>query len=389
MSRRAALRPAAREALRLRAWALPLLAGAPATLPPAAGAQGWSVFLAIERCALPLRDALAAADLLDAADEAARAALDERAVNEAMHVLALRREAAEVAALLRRHGWEAVVLKGGATVLGGGRELDVLDLDLLLPPGQARALAAVLDREGYERDEADLPPGAPNRHQLAGRMRPGGMTVEVHEDLAPVGHHPGAAEGTLPLPVAGLRRLRSAVHLWHVLTHGTLHHPERRGALRDLLVAASAAAWCSPAELAEVAGWVAAHPRAEVLGRMLAMARALAAGGPVPDRFAREAATAYLLYAFTTRHHPPTALLLALGRTAHSLASGAGEYGRLWVGTHVSAFSRGYAGERRIDRVLPGVAYAGRSLWRAANLAAAAVPGAWLAGTARSLARGR
>ena len=61
------------------------------------------------------------------------------------------------------------------------------------------------------------------------------------------------------------------------------------------------------------------------------------------DRFAREAATAYLLYAFTARHHPPTALLLALGRTAHSLASGAGEYGRLWVGTHVSAFSRGYA----------------------------------------------
>ena len=31
--------------------------------------------------------------------------------------------------------------------------------------------------------------------------------------------------------------------------------------------------------------------------------------------------------------------------------------------------------------------YAGRSLWRAANLAAAAVPGAWLARTARALER--
>ena len=388
MSRRA-LRHAAEGALRLRAWALPLLAGAPPTLPPAAGAQAWEVFLAIERCALPLRDALAAADLLEQADAPAQSALDARAVNEAMHVLALRREAAEVAVLLRRHGWEGVVLKGGATVLGGGRELDVIDLDLLLPPDQARALAAVLDQAGYERHEADLPPGAPNRHQLAGRMRPGGMMVEVHVDLAPVGHNPDAGEGSLPLPVAGLRRLRPAAHLWHVLTHGTLHHPERRGALRDLLVAASAAEWCAPPELAEVERRVAAHARAGVLGKMLEMARALAAGAGVEDRFAREAATAYLLYAFTARHHPPTALLLALGRTAHSLASGAGEYGRLWVGTHVSAFSRGYAGERRIDRVLPGLGYAGRTLWRAANLAAAAVPGAWLAGTARALARGR
>jgi hypothetical protein len=274
-------------------------------------------------------------------------------------------------------------------VLGGGRELDVVDLDLLLAPDQARELAAVLDREGYERHEADLPPGAPNRHQLAGRMRPGGMMVEVHVDLAPMGQNPGAGEDTLALPVPGLRRLRPAAHLWHVLTHGTLHHPERRGALRDLLVAASAAEWCAPADLAEVERRVAAHPRAEVLGRMLAMARALAEGRAGEDRFAREAATAYLLYAFTARHRPPTALLLALGRTAHSLASGAGEYGRLWVGTHVSAFSRGYAGERRIDRALPGLAYAGRSLWRAANLAVAAVPGAWLAGTARALARGR
>jgi hypothetical protein len=389
MSAPAVLRLAAREALRLRAWALPLLAGEAPILPPAAGAHAWAVFLAIERCALPLRDALAAVDLLEAADEVARCALGARAVNEAMHVLALRREAAEVAALLRRHGWEGVVLKGGATVLGGARDLDVIDLDLLLRPEQARALATVLDQAGYQRHELDLPPGAPNRHQLAGRMRPGGMMVEVHVDLAPMGENLDTLADTLPLPLPGLRRLRSGAHLWHVLTHGTLHHPERRGALRDLLVAAAAAGWCSDAELAEVERRVAAHARAEVLGRMLWMARRLASGQAAADRFAREAATAYLLFALTTRHRPPGALLLALGRTAHSLASGAGEYGRLWAGTHVSAFSRGYAGDRRIDRVLPGLAYAGRSLWRAANLAAAAVPGAWLAGTARSLSRGR
>lgn len=388
MSSRAAIRRAAGEALRLRAWALPLLASGPATLPPEANDEAWAVFLGIERCALPLRDALAAAELLEEAPCVARRALESRAVNEAMHVLALRREAGEVAELLRPRGWEAVVLKGGATVLAGGRELDVRDLDLLLSPEQAPALAAVLDGAGYECREADLSPGAPNRHELAGRMRPGGMMVEVHFDLAPVSENPDARTDTLPLPLAGLRRLRPIPNLWHVLTHGVLHHPERRGALRDLLVAAGAVSWCSPAELAEVERRAAAHRHASLLGRMLAMARALAAGGPVDDLFVRESATAYLVYAWTRRKHPAMPLLLALGRTAHALASGTGEYLRLWAGSHVSAFSRGYAGHRRIDRILPGVGYAGRSLWRAANLAAAAVPGAWMARTARSLARG-
>jgi hypothetical protein len=387
MSTRAAIRRAAAEALRLRAWALPLLADAPARHPPDAGEEAWSTFLAIERCALPLRDALAAAELLETAQPVARAALEGRTVNEAMHVLALRREAAEVSRLLRARGWEAVVLKGGATVLAGGRELDVRDLDLLLSPEQAPALAAVLDEAGYETRDEDVTPGAPNRHELAGRMRPGGMVVEVHFDLAPVSENPDPAVDTLPLPQPGLRRLHPVPNLWHVLTHGTLHHPERRGALRDLLVAAAAVAWCSPAELAEVERRIAAHRSAGVLGRMLAMARALGAGGPVTDGFVRESVTAYLVYLWTLSRRPAAPLLLALGRTAHALASGRGEYLRLWAGSHVSAFSRGYAGQRRIDRLLPGVGYAGRSLWRAANLAAAAVPGAWLARTARALER--
>jgi hypothetical protein len=388
VSARGALRRTAAGALELRAWALPLLAGAPASPPPQVGAEAWATFLAIERCALPLREVLAAAELLDDAPEGARRALEARAVNEAMHVLALRREAGEVAELLRPRGWEAVVLKGGATVLAGGRELDVRDLDLLLPPDQAPALAAVLDGAGYESQEADLVPGAPNRHELAGRIRPGGMLVEVHFDLAPIAENPDPRADTVPLPQAGLRRLRPVPNLWHVLTHGTLHHPERRGALRDLLVAAEAVRWCSAAELAEVERRAGAHRCGRLLGRMLTMARALAAGGPVDDRFARESATAYLVYAWTLRRRPSAQLLLALGRTAHALASGPGEYLRLWAGSHLSAFSRGYAGDRRIDRLLPGIAWAGRSLWRAGNLAAAALPGAWLARTARSLARG-
>jgi hypothetical protein len=346
------------------------------------------VFLAIERCALPLRDTLAAAELLEQAPDEARCALESRAVNEAMHVLALRREAGEVAGLLRSHGWEAAVLKGGATVLAGGREVDVRDLDLLVSPDQAPALAAVLDGAGYEAREVDLTPGTPNRHELAGRMRPGGMIVEVHFDLAPVSDNPDSHAGdTLPLPVTGLRRLPPGPNLWHVLTHGTLHHPERRGALRDLLVAASAVTWCADAELAEVERRAAAHRSAGVLLRMLSMAGELARSGPVHDRFARESATAYLLYAWTSRRRPAMPMLLALGRTAHALTSGPAEYRQLWAGSHVSAFSRGYAGQRAIDRVLPGVGYLGRSLWRAAHLAAAAVPGAWMARTARALAR--
>ncbi|HET7229100.1 MAG TPA: nucleotidyltransferase family protein [Longimicrobium sp.] len=383
---RARMRELAAGALRLRAWALGVLSGADVGTPPEADAETWALFLAVERCAHPLRRSLSAAGVLERVAGPARAELDRQGVAEAMNVLAVRNEAASVARLLGRHGWQGIVLKGGAAALGGAHEVDVRDLDLLVRPEQAHPFAAELDAAGYRHESADFSPDAPNRHEMAPRTRDGSIMVDVHFALAPR-LEGDAWEGAVPLATPGLLRLSPANHLWHVLAHGTLHHPERRGALRDLLVAAAGVRWCTADELREVERRFEAHPRGAVPARMLRMARALA-DGKADDHFRREAATAYLFDLWRLRARPAAGLLLAVGRTAFALGEGHGEYRGLWYGSHVSAIARGYAGGSRLDRVFPAAAMVGRAAWRSANLAAALPPAVWMARTARQLADG-
>jgi hypothetical protein len=371
-------------ALRLREWALGVLAGMPPTLPPEAGAGAWETFLLVERCAHPLRRVLCAAGLVDGLPAHARAVLEQRGVFEAVTTLRLRHEAAHVGRLLEAHGWRGMVLKGGAAVLGGECEVDVIDLDLLVPPGQARDVAAAFDAAGYRHEAIDFGPEAPNRYEMAARARDGGFPVELHFALAPpLGTDPWA--GAVPLPLPALLRMEPANHLWHVLLHATLHHVDRRGGLRDLVVAAAAVRACGAGQLADVERRCAAHRHGELPARMLRMARAMVAGEP-RDLFRCEAATAYLVSLWKQRYRPPVALLLALTRTAFALSNGSGEYGGLWHGSHTSAIPRRYAGESRLDRVFPAAATVGRAAWRSAHLAAAFAPAAWLARTARRLA---
>jgi len=379
------MRAVAAEALRLRSWALPVLAGAQPGAPPVVTPGAWELFLAIERCAQPLRGALGA-DLLEGLAQPARGALERAGVREAVNALSLRQEAGQVARLLRARGWTGIVLKGGAAVLGRAREVDVRDLDVLVRPEHAHPLAADMDAVGYVAEGPDMDPAAPNQHEIASRTRDGQILVEIHFDLAPR-LEGDAWAGAVPLDVAGLFRMAPANHLWHVLLHGTLHHPERRGSLRDVLVAAAAAGWCAGGDLAEVERRCRAHPRGRLPARMLAMARSVAAGTPV-DGFRHEAAAAYLLYQLTLRYHPPTQLLLALARTTFALGESRGEYAGLWYGSHVSAIPRGYTGTSWLDRTVPAAATAGRAAWRAAHLAAGLAPAAWLARTAARLADG-
>src|SRR5437660_9928228 len=93
----------------------------------------------------------------------------------------------------------------------------------------------------------------------------------------------------------GLSRLGAADHLWHLLVHSVVSHPDRRGSLRDVLLAAEALRDCSPTELEEVERRSASHPLTLRLRDLVAMARELSAGGPVRDRFRREAAANYVL----------------------------------------------------------------------------------------------
>jgi hypothetical protein len=120
---------------------------------------------------------------------------------------------------------------------------------------------------------------------------------------------------------------------------------------------------------------------------MLEMAEALAAGRVPRDGFVRAAVTAYQLYRLASRRRLSLPRVLALGRTVHALAGEPGEYGRLWLGSHLSVLSQGYVGHHWIDRRLPTVGWSMRALWRAGHLLLALPAGLPLARRAHALSR--
>ncbi len=291
-ARRAARDAVVRGALALRAPALSVLAGrAPGPAERAAlgqSADAWRLFLAAECCALPLAGALRRAGTWDALAPAARDAADAAAARELQRVLAGRAALAELDGVAAALGIAPVVLKGGAA-LADGTPLDLGDLDLLVGGDAAVALAAVLAARGYE--------PAPAGGALA---RPGGIPVELHTHVV----YSGAGPATAPLAgCRALRRLDGAPAVLLLLRHSVVHHPFRRGHLRDLVLIAHALGRCPPDAAEAVARACDADPAGPELADTLALARALHAGAPAADPPAvrRAAAHKYLLALGTWR----------------------------------------------------------------------------------------
>ncbi|HEU4451765.1 MAG TPA: hypothetical protein VFR81_01860, partial [Longimicrobium sp.] len=132
-------------ALRLRAWAIRVLASPAASVPPREPAEAWRLFLLAERCALPLQNRLEAAAVRP--DGEAAAVLRERSTVELQRVLSARAELRRVAVLLRERGWPGLVLKGAASALLG-EPVDLADVDVLVKTEHAEGLAEALGGAG-------------------------------------------------------------------------------------------------------------------------------------------------------------------------------------------------------------------------------------------------
>ncbi len=340
--RRAGRDAAVRGALALRAPALALLAG---RAPDAAGraalgapAAAWELFLAAECCAIPVARALRMVGAWDSLSPDARAAVAAAESREMQRVLAARGQLAELDRLAAAFGVMPIVLKGGATV-AEGTALDLGDIDLLVTGDVAATLAAALVARGY----------APSGDAL---VRPGALPIELHDHVSygraggagdraarpaescAAGPWTGASCVSLacadepPLvPLAGcraLRRLVGAPAVLLLLRHGVLHHPFRRGHLRDLVVLAEAIGRCTPDAVDAVSRACAADPDAADLTETLALALAIRAGADVADPPAvRRMATHKYLFALGTwrravRIAPrwPTLLCAAIDRPA-------------------------------------------------------------------------
>jgi hypothetical protein len=308
--------------------------------------------LAVERCALPLHAKLAASGGCEL-PVAIKALLDRCAQTELQHVLSARAQLAHVDRVASDGGSEVIALKGAVTVLGDPRHaLDLADLDLWARPADARALTAALDREGYQ----GTGPSSP--HHLETRVTTAALPIDVHTGIEMLDSESPEALWSRSILLADrglLRRLAPKDHLWHLLLHVGVGHPERRGAIRDLLLLAQAAKECSADELAEVEAVIDRHRRAGDLRNMLGVARDLGVGlEPVRDRFEYQSAVLYAVSWHGRRLPLPWILKAAVGRWAVALHTGRAdlktELAKVAMKTIGPSLSRPIA---RVERIMP------------------------------------
>lgn len=261
--------------LALRRWALDVVMGLSARAIPTWNETSLRLFLEAERCAVRLMHSLDRTEFGDSVPPEVLALIADRADAERRRIRSAREHLATVAQVALRHGWRVVVLKGGIAAAMEEQPVDLVDIDLLVEPEGARRLAAALDRDGY----AVVGHSSP-RH-LTARIKKNGIPVEIHTTLSRDGA-PLAAEVWQRIEVLprspGLYRLAWSDHLWHMLEHLVLDHPERRPLFRELMLLDAAIAQCDRQNLAAVNRRIEAHALGEQFRDVYDAAEALGAG---------------------------------------------------------------------------------------------------------------
>ncbi|MBV9111002.1 MAG: nucleotidyltransferase family protein [Gemmatimonadetes bacterium] len=372
------------DALRLRHWALAVLAS-PAGAPPAPAAEprAWELFLHAERCALPLQRALAAGGI--SLPPEAGDVLPRRALVELQRALSARGVLVRCGAALSSGGWRGIVLKGGVAALSGA-PLDVADVDILVHEPDADEIGATLRAGGLQPHGVDVPAGAAGFSHLTPLAAEGSVVLELHYAVPELENEDPWADA-VETGTPGLLRLAPAAHLWHVLSHAVDAHPERRGAVRDLLVTRDALAACSPAERARVEARARASGTRRALLATLDAAAALLEGH-VPGDEMRDAAALRVLMAGEERmRRLSTPAQLSLLSVAFAACAGAREYAALWGRTPPRGVLAPIRGVGWINRLPGPLAQTVRSGWRAALTVASTPPALAMVRRARRLAR--
>jgi hypothetical protein len=254
-------------------------------------ADGWRLFLRVERCAYPLNQYFKETGFQTLLPGEFRDILRAEADWEWQRISSARRQLQAIAAWALENDCRPIVLKGGLGV-ANNTLLDLNDLDILLPISEGRRFFSALIEDGYH------PSGGAGRYTFNQLWRDGALAVEIHHGIHeglvyPDGKFwPGAGE----IPACpGLWCLAPADHLWHVLIHNVGKHPERRGRIRDLLLLRSAIEACSPGDIATVKRKSSSHELSRELDMTLACALRSSNDPAIDDPLEELALVAYLL----------------------------------------------------------------------------------------------
>lgn len=372
----------AESALSLRGWALRLLSDGNPGPAPVAGETAWTVFLDVERCALPLQER--ARSSVAEPSGPGPAVLKRAATAELKRVLSARGQLRLLDRMAGSLDTAAVVLKGGVAVCDP-LPLDVMDVDLLVRDSDLSAFAAAADEHGYGRMEEDRVGPLSDAHHLANRLLPHSVPVEFHHRVPLVGDETGLRARAVPLgDLPHSLRLAPPDHLWHLLVHAAVQHPFRRGRIRDLLLTARALGECSPEESSQVRTRLADHLFAEELAGVLEASAGLLAGRAAADPFRAMAAANYLMAARPYREGAiPGDLQSCVSVLVGGRADRAEMRARLWRNPRAPSEVALIA---RVQRRLPWLGGGVRRASRILRFAAVAPRATRIAGWARRLA---
>jgi hypothetical protein len=246
----------------LRCWAAAALdshlRGDPITTIPDAPAWAWQHLATHDRVATSLVVACTASSL------PVPDALRQHALRDGQQRLLLLARLHEVTAIAAGVGIPVLLLKGTAD-LGEPLLSPSGDLDLFVRLEQLRPLADALVRAGWS---------APDWQRRASKP---GVTLSRDHDPVPVDLHAvwfnmredtGREVWDAPVAIPSLpghHRPATRLQTWHLLLHGALQHPERRGCLRDTLRLHRLVHGCSTEDRAWIQAEVATHPDRDVL----------------------------------------------------------------------------------------------------------------------------
>lgn len=267
------------DALRLRAWAIRVLADG-WTAPPDVASSAWRRFIRAERCAVALSTR---------AEGDAPPLLHALATLELQRILSARGQIEHLGQVAAEVGLRVAVLKGGRHALSPAHAVDLDDVDVLAEPGREESIASFLDRTGYRTMSHDSPA------HLGTRNTPYAVSVEVHFAIRELG--PAAELWRHARPLTGhpgVWELAPLDHARQVLWHAVVTHPYRRSVLRDLIVIGESDGRLDGQQRADLDRLVAGDPAGKALARTLSQARRLR-DGVQGDSFVADAAAHYAL----------------------------------------------------------------------------------------------
>ena len=355
------------DALGMRRWAWQTLARRNLDPAPDASSLGMDLFLEAERSGLPLTVCVGG-EPEPGIMQSNAGRLGERGLQERDRTSAAREHVKLAGNIATQLGWPIVALKGAAHLASPRGPYDLVDVDFLVRQDRARAFAAELDRRGY------WPTGNSTARHVSERSNGSEVTIEIHTGLdfrgAPT---PDAVWLNItPMPgVDGVYRLGPVDHLWHMLEHLALDHPERRSNLRELLLLGEAMDRCSTTQLAEVRQRLEQQPPASPFRLIFAAAEALAHGHG--DLLAEWAAKCYSVRAILRSVRIPGVLEHHLYQWVYAILAGHSERRRLWEDIWIDSLDETYRWLVTLSQTAPRL---GRTVRRVARLIRAGMAGA-------------